>query len=379
MESYFTPCPRGLESALDSELAAIGATGRTTTDGGVAFEGGIDLMYRANLASRIASRVLWRMGAGGYRNEDDLYGAARAIAWEARFGVQRTIRVNVSATRAPVKSLEFIALKVKDAVCDRFRAAVGSRPSVDTRHPDVRIHVFLDDRQATFYLDTSGEPLFKRGYRADAGEAPLRENLAAGILALAGWTPGTPLLDPMCGGGTLLLEAAAMTRGLAPGANRGFAFERLADYDPRLWRGIREASAPAGGHPEEPLIHGSDNETRSLEAARAALERAGLASSVRLAKADVLEVEPPAGTGILVSNPPYGMRLGDRDALAKLYPRLGDMLKRRFPGWRCHFLSADTRLPKLIGLKPTRRVPLFNGPIECRLYEFPIVAGPMQR
>ncbi|HSG64297.1 MAG TPA: THUMP domain-containing protein, partial [Gammaproteobacteria bacterium] len=198
MEQYFATCPRGLEQVLAAELAEHGAQRIEAVDGGASFAGDLALCYRVNLASRIASRVLWQVGHARYESEHDIHDAARALAWPRHFDVRRSIRVDVSAIRSPVRSLDFVTLRVKDAVCDAFRVSRGSRPDVDTRSPDVRIHVFLTREEATFYLDTSGEPLFKRGWRLSAGDAPLRENLAAGIIKLAGWTPPVPLFDPMC-------------------------------------------------------------------------------------------------------------------------------------------------------------------------------------
>jgi putative N6-adenine-specific DNA methylase len=374
----FAPCPRGLEPLAAEELTALGAQGVAPVDGGVGFTGKERVLYRANLESRLASRILLEVGASAYRTEEDLYRAAREIDWPAAFDPARTIRVAVSAVNSPLKSIDFVTLRVKDAVCDRFRAAAGVRPSVETRHPDVRIHVFLDASRAIFYLDTSGEPLFKRGWRTGTIDAPLRENLAAGILMLAGWKPGVPLLDPMCGGGTFLLEAAAMSLGMPPGAERGFGFERLLRYDARLWREVRDA-ASAHTLPVATLpIHGADHDARAIRASQEALRRAGLDAAVTLQQADILALTPPAENGVLVANPPYAVRIGEQNALAELYPRLGDRLKQHFAGWRCCFFTADMRLPKLIGLKPARRIPLYNGALECRLYVFDMVAGSMR-
>lgn len=252
LQHFFSPCPRGLEEVLLAELEALGATRLERVDGGVAFAGPFDLCYRANLHSRIASRVLWRLARAPYRNEADLYEAAAALPWPDHFPPERTIRVNVSATASPLRSLDFVTLRIKDAVCDRFRVECGRRPSVDTANPDLRIHAFLDAASVSIYLDTSGEPLFKRGLRGTAAEAPLRENLAAGILRLAGWAPAMPLLDPMCGGGTLLLEAAEMALQRAPGSRRSFAFEKLDSFDADAWRQMR-AQAQAAERPLEPL------------------------------------------------------------------------------------------------------------------------------
>jgi putative N6-adenine-specific DNA methylase len=376
-ESFFAPCPRGLEALLAAELERLGGRELRAAAGGVAFSGGWEACYAANLWSRLASRVLWRVAEFGYANENDLYEAARAADWPALFPVGRSLRVNLAAHKSPLKSLDFATLRVKDAICDRFREATGSRPNVDRASPDVRVHVYLDAGRATLYLDTSGEPLFKRGWRTAGVEAPLRENLAAGIVLLSGWKPEEPLLDPMCGGGTLLVEAAAIARDRAPGARRRFGFEKLSRFEAKLWEKVkrsaesREAAAPQ--------LFGSDTDPRALGAARRNLAAAGVERWVRLERADVLERAAPAPAGVMIANPPYGERIGSGDELERFYPRLGDALKRNFAGWRCYFLSADTRLPKLIRLQPSRRVPLYNGALECRLYEFRIVAGSHRR
>ena len=226
------------------------------------------------------------------------------------------------------------------------------------------------------YLDTSGEALFKRGYRKEQGEAPLRENLAAGILMLAGWQPGTPLLDPMCGSGTFLIEAAQMALNIAPGAERSFAFEKLKNFDAAGLGCDVQGSAQRRKLPTTPLpIYGSDVSSNALKAARANLEAAGLEEAVSLKQINMLEVTPPAPTGVLVTNPPYGVRMGEQEEMAQLYPKLGDVLKQKFGGWSAYFLSADMRLAKLIRLSVSRRIPLFNGALDCRLFEYDMVAG----
>jgi putative N6-adenine-specific DNA methylase len=247
---------------------------------------------------------------------------------------------------------------------------------VDRSAPDVRIHVFLEEAKGILYLDTSGEALFKRGWRMDIAEAPIRENLAAGIIMLSGWKFDQPLLDPMCGGGTLLSEAAAMARGRAPGAKRAFGFEKLDAFDGKLWERIRNERTIA---PVEPRLYGSDTDPEALQAARRNLGAAGVERWVKLEQSDVLERAAPEGAGVLVANPPYGERIGSTDELAAFYPKLGDALKKRFAGWRCFIFTADMRLPKLIRLEPSRRTPLWNGALECRLYEFRIVAGSHRR
>jgi putative N6-adenine-specific DNA methylase len=287
--------------------------------------------------------------------------------------------VVVTAIRSPLKSLEFVTLRIKDGVCDRFRAECDKRPSVDTQDPDVRIHAFLTEAECSLYIDTSGDPLYQRGLRQKTVDAPLKENLAAGMLRLAGWKPGITLFDPMCGSGTILLEAAQMAHRIAPGRRRSFAFEWLRPYDESLWKSLREAAiarelpvAPAG-------IFGSDIDPQAYRAALANLDRAGLLAAVELKVADLLEREPPQSPGLIVCNPPYGVRLSEQEELAAFYPRLGATLKQKYAGWTCHFLSADTRLPKLVGLRPSRKTPLFNGALECRLYAIEMVAGSNRR
>jgi putative N6-adenine-specific DNA methylase len=371
-EAFFASCPRGLERLLVRELGALGIADAAAVAGGVAFGGGWDACHRANLWSRVASRILWRVAQFDYRNERDLYDAARALDWPALFPVERTMRVNVTAQKSPLKSLEFATLRIKDAVCDRFRDATGRRPSVERASPDVRVHAFLEAARGTLYLDTSGEPLFKRGWRAGSAEAPLRENLAAGIVMLSGWRPEEPLLDPMCGGGTLVVEAAAIARGKPPGGRRHFAFERLAGFDPGLWRRVQdEQRFPAAN----PKLYASDTDPKALAVARRNLAAAGVERWVTLERADVLERAAPAPSGVMVMNPPYGERIGSPEELARFYPRLGDALKQRFAGWRCYIFTADLRLPKLIGLAPSARTPLWNGALECRLYELEMVSG----
>jgi putative N6-adenine-specific DNA methylase len=357
---------------LLQELKSFRVEKASVTPGGVAFSGTWEACYRANLWSRIASRILWRVGDFQYANEKDLYEAAKKIAWHDYFTVKRKIRVNVTAQKSPLKSLEFATLKVKDAVCDRFRDKLGSRPDVDRAAPDVRIHVFLEEAKGTLYLDTSGEALFKRGWRMDIAEAPLRENLAAGIILLSGWKFDQPLLDPMCGGGTLLSEAAAMARGRAPGAKRDFGFQKLNVFSSSVWEKIRDERQI---DPVEPRLYGSDTDPDALKAARRNLGAAGVERWVKLEQADVLERAAPEPAGVLVANPPYGERIGSPEELAALYPKLGDALKKKFAGWNCFIFTADLRLPKLIRLQPSRRTPLWNGAMECRLYEFRIVAG----
>ncbi|MFN3594794.1 MAG: class I SAM-dependent RNA methyltransferase [Thiobacillaceae bacterium] len=368
------PCPRGLEQALADELRELGAESIRPASGGVGCVGDLKLAWRINLWSRLAVRVLQQVDHGRYRNEDDLYRATLALPWPEWFDVRRTIAVHTVAHASPLKSLNFASLRIKDAVCDRFRAECGARPSVDTNNPDVPLLLYLERDTYTLYLDLSGAPLNRRGFRVQAAVAPLNENLAAGILRLAGWRPDTPLLDPMMGGGTLLIEAAMLALNRAPGLKRHFAFEHLTSFDRVEWARLRR-QAEAAARPAQPLpIYGSDIDPAMVRAAQANLRAVGLLDSVQLARADVLDLAPPAPTGILVSNPPYGVRLPQAEPAA-FYRALGDTLKQRFAGWSAWLLSADPALPKRIGLKAARRIPLFNGPLECRLYEYPLVRG----
>src|SRR5262249_28677745 len=250
--------------------------------------------------------------------------------------------------------------------------------NVERSSPDVRVHAFLEGTRATLYLDTSGEPLFKRGWRHGAADAPLRENLAAGIVMLTGWTPDAPLLDPMCGGATFLVEAAAMARGRAPGARRSFAFQHLSVFQRETFEAVQAESKTKEKQPNLRL-YGSDTDPKALNAARRNLAEAGVERWVALERTDIVERGAPEGAGVMVANPPYGERMGSAEELAAFYPKLGDALKKKFAGWRCYFFTADLRLPKLIRLEPSARTPLWNGALECRLYEFPIVSGSHRR
>lgn len=379
LHHFFAPCPRGVESALVAELERLGASAINRQDGGVEFQGDWETCYRTNLESRIASRVLWRVANQPYASEIDVYKIAYKLPWHDWFTPALTIKVNVAAIRCPLQSLDFVTLKIKDGVCDRFREAVGNRPSVDTVQPGIRIHGFLDARRISLYLDTSGDALFKRGLRKNAGEAPIRENLAAGILSLADWRPGIPLLDPMCGSGTFLLEAAQIALNIPPGSGRSFAFEKLRIFDKKRWEQIRNAAIARQKTRSQQPILGSDLYGNAIAVAQANLAAAGLSEAVTLKQANVLELSAPAPSGFLVTNPPYGVRLGEQKQLMEFYPKLGDVLKKKFSGWNVYILTADPHLPKLIRLTASRRIPLFNGALECRLLEYKIVSGGMRK
>jgi putative N6-adenine-specific DNA methylase len=289
--------------------------------------------------------------------------------------VGRTFMVKVTAVKCSLKSLEFVTLRIKDAVCDQFRGKVGSRPDIDTRQPDVRIHVFLTADEYHLYLDTSGNALYQRGLRRLSVEAPLRENLAAGILKLTGWRPGRPLLDPMCGSGTFLLEAAMMALDIAPGSGRNFGFEKLNNFDADAWEAMRQQALARAKPVEFQHIYGSDSDLRAVRVSKQNLEQAGLLEAVWLTQKDITKIEAPVDHGVLLANPPYGVRIGEQEELAALYPKIGETLKRNFAGWNAYFLTSDLRLPKLMRLAPSKKTPLYNGPLECRLFEIRMVAG----
>jgi putative N6-adenine-specific DNA methylase len=416
---WFVPCPRGLEAPLAAELAEIGQRHLggaafkpgAQVPGGVHFRGGWASGMAANLHSRIASRVLLKIAHGPYRSENDIYELAYQQQWEQWFTPNQTMRVDITAIKSPLRSLEFATLRVKDAVCDRLRELSGSRPSIDTAQPDVRVFAFLTINECTLYLDTSGDPLFKRGWRLDKGAAPLRENLAAGILRLTGWTPGTPLYDPMCGSGTFLAEAAQVALNIAPGVERRFGFEKLKQYDVNAWQKLKvaavDAKRAARNSRADLQIFGSDISGDMLDKARANLDRAGL-PDFPLKQIDARNMTPPSDApGILVANPPYGERIEvrgrgprgeirdtgrgrrerddeDDDAFTRAQPdpadteffiSFGNALKQRFPGWRAYVLTSDRKLPGLMRLRESTKTPLFNGALECRLFRFDLIAG----
>ena len=372
---FFATCPRGLEALLANELQAAGAKDIKPTDGGVGFVGELSVCYSANLHSRIATRILMQVGQGRYATEDDLYQAAYKINWPNWFDVKHDFMVKVTGVKCPLKSLEFATLRIKDAVCDKFRQVVDSRPYIDTKTPAVRIHAYLTAENYQLYVDTSGDALYMRGNRKASIEAPLRENLAAGILQLSGWKAGQVLLDPMCGSGTFLLEAAMISLNIAPGLHRSFGFEKLKNYESDTWKKVKNAALKNVKAVTFQKIYGSDSDLRAVRVARQNLSEAGLLEVVQLTQVDITEVIPPADSGVLVANPPYGVRIGEDEELAVLYPKMGEALKRKFAGWNTYFLTNDLRLPKLMRLTPSKRTPLFNGPLECRLFEIKMVAG----
>jgi putative N6-adenine-specific DNA methylase len=378
-----------MECVLADELAEISQQHCPTLQvhnqvpGGVHCSGILTDAYQLNLHSRVASRVLLRMAQHSYNNENDIYDLTLEQPWEEWFNVHHTIRVDVTAIKSPLRSLEFITLKIKDAVCDRFRDSFNARPSVDTQTPDIRLVGFLDTHNFTLYMDTSGEPLFKRGWRLETGDAPLRENLAAGLLRVAGWKPGMTLFDPMCGSGTILAEAAQMLAGIPPGWHREFAFEKFSNFDGQYWQKTKSAitvKEVTGA----PTIFGSDISGDMVVMARNNLNKAGIRFDVPLKQIEAQQIQPPSeAAGIMLTNPPYGERIGVRgdsalqtDELATaFFSAFGTTLKQRFSGWQVFIFTPDLTLPKMLRLKEARKTPFFNGGLECRLFRFDMVAG----
>ncbi len=378
--AMFAPCPQGLEEALADELRALGFDGVRPGRAGAHFSADWSGMMRANLESRLATRILVRVAQETVHDENDLLELARSTPWERWFGAECTLRVDTSAVRSPMKSLQFCNLRVKDGICDRLRELEGERPSIDTVRPGARVHAFLDETSATLYLDTSGESLFKRGWRLDKGEAPLRENLAAGLLALSGWTADVPLIDPFCGSGTILIEAALKALNVPPGISRPFGFERLRDHPERRWRDLKD-DARSRILPELPMqLAGADIDPRAIEAARENARRAGLTEdAVYFEVADARDTCPlDERAGWLVTNPPYGERLGlEQDD--QLWSEWATTLKREFGGWQLHVITNDFDLPRKLRLDPFRRTPVHNGALECRLFGFRLVQGSFRR
>lgn len=404
MATLFLPCAAGVEPLLAAECARLLPAG-TPVDagrGGVFVDGDWDAAMRLNLGSRLAQRVLWQVASGPYRDEHDLYDLALRLRWHEWITPEQTLRVDVSSWRSPLRSLNFAALRIKDAVCDQMRSAAGSRPSVDTRHPHLALVLHVGPEQALLSVDLSGEALFKRGWRDAKGEAPLKETLAAAMLAAAGWQGREQdggLLDPMCGAGTIAIEAAQIACGMAPGLQRRFAFERLLPFAPHrsAWQQLRSQAQAAQHTPAVPIWAG-DVSFRMTDFAARNAQNAGVAHAIAFKTADALQRPAPAASGTMMLNPPYGERIdpkgqgqghahslprvaerfeGAQDA-GDFYPRLAAHWKRQYAGWTAHVLTPDMKLPSLMRLKESRRVPMWNGPIECRLFRFDLVAGKMR-
>jgi len=411
----FLPCAAGVEELLAQEVRRLLPDADVhQARGGVALDGTPHEVMLLNLESRLAQRVLVEVASGPYAHESDLYELARSVDWAQWITPQHTLRVDTTAQRSPLKSLNFAALRVKDAVCDQLRETQGERPSVDTQHPDLQLVLHAGETHAALYVDSSGESLFKRGWRADKGDAPLKETLAAAMLAAAGWRgtadAGGALHDPCCGSGTIAIEAAQIACGIAPGLKRRFAFERLLPFadapgraDLQRLRSQAQSRIQASAVP----IFASDLSFRMVDFARRNAQRAGVEAAITFNGGDALERPAPSLPdglpGTLMINPPYGERIEvggkargsgaragsdaragsalepQRTAPDDFFARLAAHWKRAYtqhtPGWTAYVLSPDMKLPSAMRLKESRRVPMWNGPIECRLFRFDLVAG----
>jgi len=398
----FLPCAAGVEGFLADEVHAL--TGLQGDDllvgrGGVLLRGTWRNALQLNLHSRLAQRVLVQLSHTTYRSEKDLYEAASAVAWEIWFTTRQSFKIEVTAQHSPLKSLNFAALKVKDAVADRFRHKSGVRPDVNTQWPDVRIYLHLTTDEATIYIDTSGEPLFKRGWREDKGDAPLKETLAAAMIAASGWSSqceqGVPLYDPCCGSGTIAIEAAQVACNMAPGGLRRFGFEKLLPFQAHVWQALKAEAVAAQRRPVAPVF-GSDVAFRMVDFATRNAQRAGVADALQLRGGDALQRMPPSEQpGVILMNPPYGERIavagvaGQESAAAsrggresaqtedggEFFSQLASHWKKNYAGWSAWVLTPDLKLPGRMRLKESRRVPMWNGPIECRMFRFDMVAG----
>jgi putative N6-adenine-specific DNA methylase len=369
----FAPTGAGLEQILAAELRSIGARDVAPATRGVAFRGSWETVYKANLWLRTAHRVLVSLGEFDAPDRQSLYDGARAIDWTRQMSVDQTLAVDAVSHRSELSHTQFASRVVKDAVVDLFRDRFGRRPSVDPRGADLRINARLRADRCTISIDTSGPRLHRRGYRPTFGvAAPLKETLAAGLLLLAGFDGTAPLVDPMCGSGTLLVEAALIARNVAPGSlGRSFAFTNHPSFDRALWKQLlreaRESIRDVEGCP----VRGSDISPEAVRVARAAVAGAGVDDLVIVRRVDLAALEPRAG-GRVVTNPPYGERLGEIKGLAGLYETLGDVLKRSCREMTAHVLVGSKFLAGRIGLRPSRRDVLWNGPIECRLLHYDI-------
>ena len=413
----FVPCAAGVESFLAYEVAQI--TGLPASDiqtlrGGVQLHASWRAALQLNLHSRLGMRVLIQLAQQPYASEDDIYNAASSVAWEMWFTPKQSFRVEITAQHSPLKSLNFATLRVKDAIADRFRDKSGVRPDVDTQRPDVRVHVHLTDKMLTLYLDTTGEPLFKRGWREDKGDAPLKETLAAAMLAASGWsmpiltapgeTPpavpsvagveqGLPLYDPCCGSGTIVIEAAQIACRMAAGLQRRFGFEKLRMFDAHVWRQLQDEARAQVCEPRA-AVYGSDLAFRMVDFAKRNAERAGVVSAIELRGGDALQRMPPTDvSGVMLVNPPYGERIeaggvagaasmarsgreaGQVEDGGDFFSQLASHWKKNYAGWRAWVLTPDLKLPGRMRLKESRRVPMWNGPIECRMFRFDLMAG----
>ncbi|WP_342755165.1 bifunctional 23S rRNA (guanine(2069)-N(7))-methyltransferase RlmK/23S rRNA (guanine(2445)-N(2))-methyltransferase RlmL [Pantoea sp. MBD-2R] len=385
MNSLFASTARGLEELLKSELEAMGAQACQVVQGGVHYQGDDRLMYQSLMWSRLASRILLPLTECGVYSDLDLYLGVQAIDWPAMFGSDKTFAVHFSGLNEVIRNSQYGALKVKDAIVDSFTRKNLPRPDVDREQPDIRVNVWLNKDTASIALDLSGEGLHQRGYRQQTGQAPLKENLAAAIVLRSGWQAGTPLVDPMCGSGTLLIEAAMIASDRAPGLHRThWGFTGWNKFDDVLWREVTseaQVRARRGVQETTSRFFGYDNDSRVIERARANARRAGLADIIGFTVQDVLKLTnplPEGPVGTVLSNPPYGERLESEPALIALHSQLGRIMKNHFGGWNLSLFSASPELLSCLQLRAERQFKAKNGPLDCvqKNYQLAVSASP---
>ncbi|AGF49144.1 THUMP domain-containing class I SAM-dependent RNA methyltransferase [Candidatus Kinetoplastidibacterium galati] len=371
----FISCPQGLESKLFEELKSFGIEVIQTNKSGCYIKVSWSDIEYINLNSRLANRVLLQVAYAPYiKNEKEILEISHNVEWERWFRPEYSIRVDTSSINSSFNSQQYCNLLVKDGICDRFRKIFSKRPNVNTKNPDVRIHLFIEKNSVTIYLDTSGESLFKRGWRIKKGETPLKENLAAGIIALSEWNPKYNLLDPFCGSGTILIEAASIASNTPPGILRSFGFEKINLHDKKKWDDLRKESISNIKENIETEILGYDIDREAIEASINNLKTSGLhVNNLRFIQKDANHIEKlHMPSGHIITNPPYGERV-ENDNDIELWQTFSKNLKQYFFDWKVNIISSDLDLPKKLRLKPKRKIPLFNGKLDCRLFQFEIV------
>ncbi|MCK5819268.1 MAG: bifunctional 23S rRNA (guanine(2069)-N(7))-methyltransferase RlmK/23S rRNA (guanine(2445)-N(2))-methyltransferase RlmL [Psychromonas sp.] len=376
---YFVPTAKGLAHLLEVELKELGIDNSKLISGGVSFKGDLESGYKVCLWSRFASRVLLCLSEFKVIDAMDLYLGCSNIHWEEHFDITSTFSINFSGTNDEIRNTQFGALKIKDAIVDRFRKQFDARPNVEKRDADICFSGRLYKEKASIYLDLSGSPLHLRGYRTNAGQAPLRETLAAGIVKRSGWQ-GESLLDPMCGSGTLLIEAAMMALNIAPGSMRNkFGFESWKSHDPALWRTLKASATFYGKRAVKDCktrFYGADLSSEMISIAQTNAQTAGVSELIEFSVNDATKILPPENlsTGMIISNPPYGERLGGFSDTIALYTHLGFHFKEAFAGWYLAMFAVDTELLSCLGMRASKSFKFYNGPIECVLKNYLISA-----
>ncbi|PIW21238.1 MAG: RNA methyltransferase [Candidatus Aquicultor secundus] len=368
---FFATAAKGVEPVLAGELRALGMRDVVEETGGVRFFGELEAAYRANLWLRTANRVLMTLREFNCPSEQALYDGVRKIDWRRHLTSKMTLAVDANVRSSTMKHSKYAALKTKDAIVDQLREKTGSRPSVDPENPDLRINVHIDRNHCTLSLDTSDESLHKRGYRTAGLEAPLKETLAAALVCFTEWDMKSPFIDPMCGSGTIVIEAALKAANIAPGLIRKtFGFQQWLNFDKNLWDSlVNQAEGLRKPKPQAP-IRGYDISGKAISAAMENARAATVGPFVPFIRKDIKDLEPPPGPGVIIVNPPYGERLGQKQELEPFYKTIGDVFKQKCKGYSGFVFTGNLELAKHIGLKASRRIVLFNGPIESRLLKY---------